>query len=505
MKQQTKQLWGAAFSQTPSEAVISFAAGRDVAPIPASDTKLIPYDIWLNEAHCLMLAKQGIIPVTDAKKILKGLSEIEKLASAGKFILDPKKEDVHTNIESWLTKKYGIEAAGKLHTARSRNDQVVTDVRMYLRDQVLAFIDGTTQLAIALLSQAKKHEGTVMPGFTHHQHAMVTTYGHMLTAFAAMMVRDAKRFSLWFDLHNSSPLGSSTSYGTLFPLDRAYSAKLLGFDGAQVNSLDPVTNRWEPEADLAYAIVILMNHLSLMAQTLILLSTPEFGMTTVADQFSTGSSVMPQKKNPDPLEVIKGKAAYAQGTLTGLLGIGKSNFIGYNRDSQWTKYMVMDVISECILAPVVMKGVIESLTVNKEVMLAWSKKGFIGATSLMEQITGVFGLPMRKAKVIIEKGVKYSKGHEIVTFEALQQALTEENITIAITASDVAAWQDPERIIGLTKVFGGPGIQAGEKAVRILSKDLKDLTAWSTKMQHALHLAHEATIHAISKLISGGK
>ena len=505
MKQQTKKLWGAAFSQTPSEAVISFAAGRDVAPIPASDAKLIPYDIWLNEAHCLMLAKQGIIPLADAKKILKGLSEIEELATAGKFILDPKKEDVHTNIESWLTEKYGIDAAGKLHTARSRNDQVVTDVRMYLRDQVLFFIDGTVQLAGALLGVAKQHEKTVMPGFTHHQHAMVTTYGHVLTAVAAMMTRDAKRFSQWFRLHNASPLGSSTSYGTLFPLDRAYAAGLLGFDGAEVNSLDPVTNRWEPEADLAYAIVILMNHLSLMAQTLILLSTPEFGMAMVADQFSTGSSVMPQKKNPDPLEVIKGKAAYAQGILTGLLGMGKSNFIGYNRDSQWTKYMVMDVISECELAPIVMKGVVESLTVNQDVMLSWSKKGFIGATSLMEQITGVYKLPMRKAKVIVEKGVKYSKGNQTVTFEALQQALQEEKIDIALTASDVATWQDPEKIIGLTKVFGGPGIEAAKKTASILSKEIGEITQWSTKKHHELTLAHEATIQAVSKLISGRK
>lgn len=503
-KQKTKKLWGAAFEHEPSEAVIAFAAGRDVAAIAPCDTKLIPYDIWVNEAHCLMLARQGIIPSSDAKKILKGLTEIETLVEAGSFVLDPKKEDVHTNIESWLTEKYGIDVAGKLHTARSRNDQVVTDVRMYLRSQVLAFVDGTASLATTLLNESKKYQDTVMPGFTHHQHAMVTTYGHVLTAFANMMVRDGKRFSQWFTLHNSSPLGSSTSYGTLFSLDRAYSAKLLGFNGPEVNSLDPITNRWEPEADLAFAIVMLMNHLSLIAQTLILLSTPEFGMATIADEFSTGSSVMPQKKNPDPLEVIKGKAAYAEGILSGLLGMGKSNFIGYNRDSQWSKYLVMDVIDECLPAPIVVSGVIESVVIHKDAMVRWSKTGFIGATSLMEQITSVFKLPMRKAKVIIEKGVKYSAGQGIVTFEAVERALKEENVAINITKEDVASWQDPDRIIALTTTFGGPGSLAAKKTYGSITKEIAKLTAWSTKMQHSLDLAQGMVARDIAKCIAKG-
>ncbi|MCX6794282.1 MAG: lyase family protein, partial [Candidatus Gottesmanbacteria bacterium] len=316
------------------------------------------------------------------------------------------------------------------------------------------------------------------------QHAMVTTFGHILAGFASMIIRDIERFEAWFSLHNQSPLGNTVAYGTSFPVDKKMTAKLLGFDGPDLNSMDAITNRWEPEADLAFAVTILMNHLSLIAETLILMATPEFGMVKLADQFSTGSSIMPQKKNPDPLEVIKGKAGFVQEQLVSLLAMGKSNFIGYNRDSQWTKYIIMDLVSECAPAPTVLAGVISTMSVNTDIMESWCHKGFIGATTLMEQLTSEFHLPMRQAKVIIEKAVKGSVGQEKVMFSALQQALADEGVSVPITEAQVFAWQDPATIISLTKSFGGPGKHSMKTSLKKLKKKLTSHNGWLLKKQH---------------------
>lgn len=468
---QTNKLWGAAFEAEPSEAVIAFTAGRDVASVPPADCALIPYDVWVNKAHCVMLAKTGIISAGDGAKLLAGLIELEKLAKAGKFTLDPAKEDVHTNIESWLTAKLGIGVAGHLHTARSRNDQIVTDMRLYLRDQALVYVANVMMLAHTLLALADQHKGLPMPGFTHHQHAMVTTFGHVLAGFASMIIRDIVRFQGWFTLHNQNPLGNAAAFGTSFPVDRTLTASLLAFDGPDHNSMDAITNRWEPEADLAFDIFIFMNHLSLIAQTLILLSTTEFGMVKLADAFSTGSSMMPQKKNPDPLEVIKGKTAFAQGQLVSLLSLGKGNFVGYNRDSQWTKYIVMDCINECTPASVVMKGVLETLTVNQQAMEAWCHKGFIGATMLMEHIIQESQTPLREAKVMVEKRLKASAGQDKIS------------TTISLSTS-----------------YGGPGKGSMETSLKNLNKLLASHKLWLLKKQKEKEAAKALLHYMIASL-----
>lgn len=498
--QQTNKLWGAAFSQKPTDAVIAFTAGRDVAGLPPADMALLPYDLWVNQAHAVMLGKTGIIPNADIGKILGGLIALGKIMEAGKFVLDPSKEDVHTNIESWLTSKLGIEIAGKLHTARSRNDQVITDMKLYLRDQVLLFVKNSTGLTQTLLSLADQYKGVPFPGFTHHQHAMVTNFGHILAGFANMVIRDIERFQGWYLLHNQSPLGNAVAYGTSFPVDKKMTSKLLGFDGPDHNSLDAITNRWEPEADLAFAVTILMNHLSLISETLMLMATPEFGMVKLADQFSTGSSIMPQKKNPDPLEVIKGKAGFAQGQLVSLLSMGKSNFIGYNRDSQWTKYIIMDLIGECAPAPVVLAGILETMTVNGSAMESWCHKGFIGATTLMEQLVSVFHLPMRQAKVIVEKAVKGSGNNDVITYQSITQALKEEELTLGISEAQVVSWQDPATIISLTKSYGGPGKNSKKTSLKKLKKQLTNHKSWFLKKQHEKEAAQTLLTQMIASL-----
>jgi len=455
-KTHTNKLWGAAFAVQPSEAVIQFTAGRDVASVPPADVALLAYDLWVNKAHAVMLAKTGIIPAADAAKILIELATLDTLVKSDKFVLDPLKEDVHTNIESYLTEKLGVAVAGKLHTARSRNDQIVTDMKLYTRDAVYLYISNSIKLVQTLLTLAYAHKTTLFPGFTHHQHAMVTTFGHVLAGFASMVIRDINRFQSWWALHNTSPLGNVVSCGTTFPVDRKMTAELLGFDCPDHNSLDAITNRWEPEADLAFAVCVLMNHLSLVAETLIILATPEFGMIRLADAYSTGSSVMPQKKNPDSLEVIKGKAGFAQGQLVSLLSIGKGNFIGYNRDTQWTKYIIMDLCRECIFAPVVLSGVLQTMTVHADVMESWCHKGYIGATTVMEQIIQEQHIPMREAKVMVESMVK--EGSDKLDL-------------------------DPKTIIALTKSYGGPSKNSMKTSLKKLKKQLSGHKQWLAKKQ----------------------
>lgn len=470
---QVNKLWGSAFEVKPEEAMIKFVSGRDVNSVKPADYNLLPYDIWVNQAHCVMLAKQKITDEKSAKIILAGLKQIEKLTSESKFVLDPQKEDVHTNIETWLIEKFGIEFAGKLHTARSRNDQCNVDTRLFLKDQVINFANETLSLVEVLIQGAEKYQDFLVPGFTHHQHAMVTTFGHILLGVAVMMVRDSQRFLSWFKLHNANSLGMSVSFGTSFKIDQNLTSEFLGFDGPDLNSLDEINNRWEAEADLGFAIVAMMNHLSSISQTLILFSTPEFGMIKLSDQFSTGSSIMPQKKNPDPLEVIKGKAGFVAGYLQSLINMGKSNFIGYNRDSQWTKYIIMDMIHECLLAPKILAGVVSTMKVDKKAMEKWCHVGFIGATTVVEQLVQNFEIPFRVAKIAVEKAIKYSNDKNKIEFKAFIKAVKEEKIDVSISEKQFKKWQDPEEIIKITESFGGPGKKAMQKTTLILKNKIE--------------------------------
>jgi argininosuccinate lyase len=467
------KLWGGRFEELPSKEVVDFLSGRDVKGIPPCDERLIPYDLWGNRGHVLMLYRQGILPKQDGKKVLKGLREIETLHQKGKFELDASKEDVHSNIESYLIKRVGIESGGKVHTGRSRNDQIVLDMRLYLRDQVLELVEGLIFLMKALLQRAEEHHSTVMPGYTHHQHAVVTTFGHLLLSFGEALQRDIQRFANWFALFNKNPLGAAAGYGTTFNLDRKLTSKLLGFDEPTGNVTDSITQRWEPEVELAFDVAVMMDHLSTIAQTLILLSTREFNMVQLNDRHCSGSSIMPQKRNPCSLEVIKAKTSFAHGMVVNLLSIGKALFMGYNRETQWTKYWIMDLVDESKPALSVMTEVIQLLQVNKAQMLKQAQEGFVGATSLMEWMTRKGPLPMRKAKMVVEKAVRYSEreGKDKVSWQSLKKALTEMKVHISITERDVEETQRPERILAETPSVGTPS----EKGIR---ENIASLRGW---------------------------
>ncbi len=478
-----EKLWGTRFEELPPKEVIDFLSGRDVKGIPPADEFLIPYDIWGSRAHVIMLCRQGILSKNDSKKILNGLRELEELYEKGSFRLKPSREDVHSNVEGFLIERLGIEYGGKIHTGRSRNDQIVLDMRLYLREKVLGFLEGLNELIASLLKKAKVHKYTIMPGYTHHQHATGTTFGHLLLSFAEAFNRDIKRFINWYDLFNKNPLGAAAGYGTSFNLDRMLTSKLLGFDGPTENVTDHLTQRWEPEAELAYAVAIMMDHLSTVAQTLILLSTNEFGMIRLDDKHCSGSSIMPQKRNPCSLEVIKAKTSFSHGVLISLLSIGKSLFMGYNRDTQWTKYWIMDLIEETRPAISIMSEVIRLLEVNRERMFKQAEKGFSGATTLMEWIVRSYGIPLRKAKMLIEKAVKYSEreGKEEVSYQSLRRALKELKINISINEREVKEFQRPEKILYELPSIGTSSDKRMEENFLSLRERLKSYSEWLIK------------------------
>ena len=474
------KFWGSRFHREPPSRIIEFLSGRDVEGISPSDKHLVEYDIWGSKAHAIMLCKQGIISEDDLRVILRGLREVEGRSLREEFVLDASKEDVHSNVEGFLIEHYGVESAGKLHTARSRNDQITLDMRLYIRQEVFEFIQELDGLIGAFLEKAQENLDTVMPGFTHHQHAMITTFAHVLLSFAEPLERDIWRFIHWFRLFNKNPLGGVAGYGSTFPLDRELTSKLLAFDTFHGNSLDPITNRWEPELEFAHAITTTMNHLSTVAQSFIMMSTTEFDMVKLDDVHCSGSSLMPQKRNPGALEVIKAKASVAQGILLGLLSLGKSSFIGYNRDSQWTKYLIMDMVRECKPALEVMREVIELLQVNREVMLRQCRKGFIGATALLEEIVQRFKIPFRQAKILMERAVKYSedKGADMVILEGFRRALKETDLDLEMSEEELLEGQDPIRIVSRKTLEGGPSAEAAKAQIEGIRERLKGSRRW---------------------------
>jgi argininosuccinate lyase len=477
---EVKKLWGSRLKKDTPQRVIDFLSGRDVRGQLPCDEVLIPYDIWGSKAHTIMLWRRRIISEKDCRQILQGLKEIESLHGRGLFKLEAEREDVHSNIEGELIDRFGIESVGRLHTARSRNDQIALDMRLYLRDRTLEFVEGLAALIGAITTRAKKHVRTVMPGFTHYQHAMITTFGHMLMGLAVPLERDLRRFMNWYGLFNRNPLGGAAGYGTAFPLDRDLTSRLLAFDGPNDHSTDPMTNRWEPESELAFAISMTMNHLSAIAQTFILMSTTEFGMIRLDDTHSDGSSLMPQKRNPGPLEVIKAKASLAQGVLTGLMSIGKGAMVGYNKDSQWTKYLIMDIISECAPALPMMKEIIELMEVDESTMETHARRGFITTTHLLESILKQSNLPFRQGKMLVERAVRFAEesGREEVRLADLRKAMGEMGLKIQIRSSDLERWQDPVKIVEGEKVIGGPAPSATQKTISALRKRLRDYVRW---------------------------
>ena len=404
-------LWGGNFDSPLADLMLKYTAS-DMMEIPKEEELMLKYDLAIDCAHAEMLCKQGIISKAENAAIQKGYSEIKALVQKGDFPLDFEKEDAATNIEIFLSKKYG-EEVGSLHAGKSRNEHAVCCPRIYAKEELMKFKAGLEKINAVLEKKSKEYSSYKMPGFTHHQPAMLTTFGNLLDAYAQAIKRDIALANFALEYLDESPMGVAAGFGTSIPVDRGFMATALGFSKVQENGIDIVTNRGEHESVALFAVANAMNHLSSLAETLIILSMPQFGWVKIDDAYCTGSSIMPQKKNPDALEITKAKAAFAQSCLFGALSTSKSSFFGYNRDSQYQKKYLVHCFLECGLAPAIMVGIISTLKPNKEKMAAECSKYDIDSTSKVEALVKNGKMKFRQAKQTIEKQIKEkSTGHK---------------------------------------------------------------------------------------------
>ena len=392
MSDQDKKPWGGRFTSATNEFVEQYTASVDF------DQRLYRHDIAGSIAHATMLAHVGVLTDDEANSIKQGLADIEADIERGDFAWSVSLEDVHMNIEARLTDRIGA-VGKKLHTGRSRNDQVATDIRLFLREEADTLCDCLLGLQTVLLDLAEREADTIMPGFTHLQTAQPVTFGHHMLAWFEMIERDRQRFVDARKRINVLPLGAAALAGTSYPIDRNYTAGLLGFDGVAENSLDAVSDRDFAIEYCAHGALLMM-HLSRFSEELVLWSSAQFDFVDLGDSFCTGSSIMPQKKNPDVPELVRGKSGRVYGNLTALLTLMKSQPLAYNKDNQEDKEPLFDSVDTLLASVRLYTEMLEGLQVKKDVMYEAAARGFSTATDL--------------ADYLVRKNVAFRDAHEIV-------------------------------------------------------------------------------------------
>lgn len=415
-KQTTVKPWGGRFSRATDRFVEKFTESVSF------DQRLYHHDIMGSIAHAQMLVHTGVLSGKEGRKIVRGLKSIAADIDKGRFEWRMELEDVHMNIEAALVERIG-EAGKKLHTGRSRNDQIATDMRLYLRDEVDAVLRQLVQVMSVLLDVAEREAATIMPGYTHLQAAQPVTFGHHMLAWYEMLQRDAQRLQECRKRINVLPLGAAALAGTSFPIDRKFSAGLLGFAGVAGNSLDAVSDR-DFEIEFCAAAALIMMHLSRFSEEMILWVSPQFAFIELDDAFCTGSSIMPQKKNPDVAELVRGKTGRVYGDLMALLTMMKAQPLAYNRDNQEDKTVLFDAVDTVRACLAAYTGLIPAMTVRRDAMRQAAVKGFTTATDLADYLVRK-GLPFRDAHAAVGKAVQYAMGEGKdltgLTLDELQQ------------------------------------------------------------------------------------
>lgn len=456
-----KKLWGGRFTKTAAQWVDDFGASIHF------DQQLVEEDIEGSIAHVTMLGECGILPQEDVETIKKGLTKLLEKAKNGELSFSVAYEDIHLNIEKMLIDEIG-PVGGKLHTGRSRNDQVATDMHLYLRKRVIEIIELIRQLQRVLVEKAEQHIETLIPGYTHLQRAQPISFAHHLMAYVWMFERDRERFTESLKRINKSPLGAGALAGTTFPIDRHLTAQLLGFDSIYENSLDAVSDR-DFIIEFLSNSSILMMHLSRFCEELILWSSEEFKFIEMDDTFATGSSIMPQKKNPDMAELIRGKTGRVYGHLIALLTVMKGLPLAYNKDMQEDKEGMFDTVQTVIGSLKIFAGMIETMTVRVDVMEKATKQDFSNATELADYLAKK-GVPFREAHEIvgklvltcIERGVFLAD----LPLDVYQQAspLFEEDIYEAL---------NPYTAVNRRTSAGGTGFTEVKKAIEKVKQMLE--------------------------------
>jgi argininosuccinate lyase len=456
----SEKLWTGRFTEKTDRLVEEFTSSIDI------DKRLYSYDIEGSIAHCRMLAKASIISEEDAATLIEGLGLIKREIHRGEFQFDNSLEDIHMHIETRLMEKVG-KIAQKLHTARSRNDQVALDVRMYLRDETSDTVKRLLMLQKVLVDLAKTYLDVVLPGYTHLQRAQPVLLSHYLMAYYEMFSRDVERFDDCFKRINVMPLGSAALAGTTYPIDRVYTASLLDFPKISANSIDAVSDR-DFIIEFVSAASICMVHLSRMSEELILWSSSEFGFIELPDSFATGSSIMPQKKNPDVPELVRGRTGRIFGDLVSLLTMMKSLPLSYNRDMQEDKpvlFGTVDILKQCIEIYIKM---LPKLKLNRQAMEAAATRGFLNATDMADYLVST-GIPFRQAHGCVGEAVAYAANkkkelHEL-TLEELQSFSSHigEDIFEVLTL---------DHMINRRKSQGGTALENVKAAIKAAEAEL---------------------------------
>ncbi len=455
------KLWAGRFTQPTDAFVEEFTASIGF------DQRMYRYDILGSVTHARMLARQGIIPDNDAETIIKGLNEILVEIEAGSFEFSVAREDIHMNIEARLIEKIG-PVGGKLHTARSRNDQVALDIRLYLRDEIDAIAQALKKLQWALLAQAEANLDVIMPGYTHLQTAQPVLFAHHMLAYVEMLARDTGRLHDLRSRLNLLPLGAGALAGTTFNIDREWVAEQLGFAGVTRNSLDTVSDRDFGIEFCSFAATLMM-HLSRLSEELIIWSSADFAFIELSDGFCTGSSIMPQKKNPDVPELVRGKTGRVYGNLISLLTLMKSLPLAYNKDMQEDKEPLFDTIDTVRGSLKVFAEMIAEMQVNAARMRLAAGRGFSTATDIADYLVRK-GLPFRNAHEVVGKTVRYcvenKKDIPDLTLEEFRSF--SEDID-----ADIFGYVTLEASVNARKATGGTAREAVEKEIALARKALE--------------------------------
>ena len=464
------KLWGGRFSKNTNELVDAFNASINY------DKRLYREDIRGSIAHANMLIKCGVIPEADGKQIVAGLQDILKDIEAGNFEFSVALEDIHMNIEARLTERIG-DAGARLHTARSRNDQVALDMHMYMKRQIVEIGELLLDFERELLTVAKKHDKTLMPGYTHLQRAQPITFAHHLLAYFNMLQRDFRRLlGVWEDA-DIMPLGAGAIAGTTFPIDRFYVAEQLHFEKVYANSMDAVSDRDYILNFLSFASVLMM-HMSRLSEELCLWSSTEFGFVELDDAFATGSSMMPQKKNPDISELVRGKTGRVYGELMAMLTTLKGLPLTYNKDLQEDKEGLFDAMDTVKFTLQVYKDMIATMTVNTDRMKWAVSHDFSNATDLADYLVRK-GLPFRKAHAVVGQCVAYAiKSNKYL----LDMTLDEYKQFSELFEPDLMQALDPEHCVNARLSYGGPSyvendkqMEQGERILQEQEEKLKEM------------------------------
>ncbi|MBO5167706.1 MAG: argininosuccinate lyase [Phascolarctobacterium sp.] len=449
------KLWGGRFSKNTNELVDAFNASIDF------DKRLYNEDIRGSIAHAKMLAKCGIIPVEDGEKIVAGLKDILADIEAGNFSFEVALEDIHMNVEARLTERIG-QAGARLHTARSRNDQVALDMHMYMKREVAEIAELLINFEKALLTVAKKHDKTLMPGYTHLQRAQPITFAHHLLAYFNMLQRDFRRLLGVWEGADMMPLGAGAIAGTTFPIDRHDVAAQLNFGKVYCNSMDAVSDRDYVIEFLSFASMLMM-HMSRLSEEICLWSSTEFGFIELDDAFATGSSMMPQKKNPDIAELVRGKTGRVYGHLQAMLVTAKGLPLTYNKDLQEDKEGFFDAVDTIKFSLAVYRDMILTMTVNVDKMQQAVSKDFSNATDLADYLVRK-GLPFRQAHEVVGKCVAYA----ILNDKFLPEISLEEYKEFSeLFESDLLEALKPYNCVAARKSYGGPAFTENEKQFAI--------------------------------------